>query len=121
MKYWCEFIERNGECVCKHCKEPISTEHFPEPVPCGVQIHRQCFVTDTPEGYVHPIYRQMPLPKPNERPKLGDWTEQQLKRIGVTQERYVEAKKRFGLAPSCNCASRKAWLNKVSDWWRNET
>ena len=51
---------------------------------------------------------------------LGDWTEQLLAGIGVTQERYLAAKKFAGLAPTCDCDERKAWLNKVSDWWRGE-
>jgi hypothetical protein len=52
---------------------------------------------------------------------LGDWTERMLASIGITKERYVAAKQLFGLAPTCNCAKRKAWLNRVSDWWRGES
>lgn len=59
--------------------------------------------------------RQESPPPPE---KLGDWTERQLKRIGVTEDRYKEAKERFGLDPNCACPQRKAWLNSVSDWWR---
>ena len=51
---------------------------------------------------------------------LGDWTEQQLKSIGVTQERYKAAKELFGLSPTCDCEGRKQWLNSVSDWWRGK-
>lgn len=54
------------------------------------------------------------------KPGLGDITESLLQKIGVTKERYIEAKKMFGGAPTCNCEKRKAWLNKVSDWWRGE-
>jgi hypothetical protein len=36
-----------------------------------------------------------------------------LQSIGITEERYVEAKKLFGLAPKCGCNKRKRWLNKV--------
>ena len=50
--------------------------------------------------------------------KLGDWTEHQLARLGVTPESYSAAKEKFGLAPTCNCAERKRWLNAISDWWR---
>lgn len=50
---------------------------------------------------------------------LGDWTEQMLSSIGVTKERYISAKEKFGLAPTCDCDARKEWLNKVSDWWRS--
>ena len=48
---------------------------------------------------------------------LGDWTEQGLKRIGITPERYVEAKRLFGLRPTCGCEGRKEWLNRVGEWW----
>ncbi len=51
---------------------------------------------------------------------LGDWVERQLKKIGVTEDRWGEAKAMVGLDPSCGCATRRAWLNKVSDWWRGE-
>lgn len=48
---------------------------------------------------------------------LGDYTESLLKSIGVTQDRYKAAKELFGLAPTCNCDKRKAWLNRVGEWW----
>jgi len=51
---------------------------------------------------------------------LGDWTEQLLKSVGVTQDRYKAAKEFAGLAPTCSCDKRKEWLNKVSDWWRGQ-
>lgn len=44
---------------------------------------------------------------------LGDLTERLLKKIGIDESRYVEAKKLFGLAPNCGCAKRRKWLNKV--------
>ena len=47
---------------------------------------------------------------------LGDWTEQLLSSVGVTKERYIEAKERFGLAPTCGCADRQEWLNRVGRW-----
>lgn len=52
---------------------------------------------------------------------LGDWTERMLKKIGVTEERWGEAKAIVGLDPGCDCQTRKAWLNKVSDWWRGQS
>ncbi len=52
---------------------------------------------------------------------LGDYTEKLLAKIGVTPESYVAAKEFAGLAPTCNCAGRKEWLNRVSDWWRGES
>lgn len=51
---------------------------------------------------------------------LGDYTEQVLSAIGITKERYVAVKELFGLAPTCDCEERKAWLNRVSDWWRGQ-
>ena len=47
---------------------------------------------------------------------LGDYTERLLASIGVTKDRYVAAKKLFGLAPTCGCAERQAWLNRVGKW-----
>jgi len=49
---------------------------------------------------------------------LGDWMERNLKKIGVTENRYQEAKAMMGLKKSCNCSARKKWLNDVSAWWR---
>ena len=51
---------------------------------------------------------------------LGDWTEKQLKKIGITQEWYKEVKVKFGLAPTCGCDKRKKWLNSVSSWWNGQ-
>ena len=53
--------------------------------------------------------------------RQGDLVERLLQSIGVTEEKYKEAKQLFGLPASCNCAGRKQWLNKVSDWWRDQT
>ena len=52
-------------------------------------------------------------------PRLGDWAERQLKSIGITQERYKQIKEKFGLPPTCNCGSRKAWLNRVGSYFRS--
>lgn len=46
-------------------------------------------------------------------PGLGDYTEKLLSSIGVTKERFVELKEKFGLAPTCGCDARKQWLNEV--------
>ena len=72
-----------------------------------------------PRDYDKPPIRECLAPwKPE---KLGDWTERQLKKLGVTEERYQAAKEMFGLSPECNCSGRIAWLNAVSDWWRGES
>ena len=55
----------------------------------------------------------------DEHQGLGDLTEALLQSLGVTQNRYCEAKRLFGLTPECWCQERIAWLNKVSDWWRS--
>ena len=47
---------------------------------------------------------------------LGDRTERILASLGVTQERYVEIKAKFGLPPTCNCTARKTWLNNVGEY-----
>jgi hypothetical protein len=59
-----------------------------------------------------------PQPAVGERTTLGlgDYTEQLLSSIGVTKDRYAAAKELFGLAPTCNCETRKEWLNKVGAW-----
>ena len=44
---------------------------------------------------------------------LGDWAEKKLSAMGITQDRYIEIKKKFGLPPTCGCNKRKEWLNKV--------
>ncbi len=62
------------------------------------------------------------------KPGLGDHTERLLASVGITPERYKEAKRLFGLAPKCGCSGRKQklnaadarmreWLNRVSAWW----
>lgn len=73
-----------------------------------------------------PTAEQLKLPRedrPKAKPKLrlGDWVETQLRSLGITEDRYKEAKEKFGLAPTCNCPARKEWLNKVSSWWRGES
>lgn len=78
---------------------------------CGYALKR---------NYERPPKRQCGIARHPE-PGLGDYTERLLSSIGVTQERYVEAKAMFGLAASCDCAARKEWLNRVSRWWRGQS
>lgn len=49
-------------------------------------------------------------------PGWGDRLETTLTKMGITEERYVAVKAKFGLPPCCGCAARKAWLNKVEQW-----
>lgn len=44
--------------------------------------------------------------------KLHDWLEQH----GITEDRYRAVKELFGLPPTCNCAKRREWLNRVGEW-----
>ena len=48
---------------------------------------------------------------------LGDRVETVLERFGITESRYKEAKRLFGLMPECNCQKRKKWLNKVGRYF----
>jgi len=47
---------------------------------------------------------------------LGDVIEDVLKSFGITQERF---KQWFGLQ-ECGCSRRKAWLNRIFSWKKNQ-
>jgi hypothetical protein len=47
---------------------------------------------------------------------LGDVVEDVLKSFGITQERFKEW---FGLQ-ECGCSRRKAWLNRLFSWKKNQ-
>ena len=58
--------------------------------------------------------RKIRVPKNSKRQfQLGDRLERELTRMGITQDRYKEIKKKFGFPPTCGCEKRKQWLNKV--------
>lgn len=93
-----------------------------EPLADG-RVLRRCSVcnwqTTTAPGL--PVHRRCGRPRPaeakGENPlPLGDWLDGMLSSVGVTKERYKEAKKLFGLPPTCNCPERQAWLNRVGAW-----
>lgn len=102
-------------------------------IQCGValqaNVFRTCKAGRNPQkwnsGYAAPprltAYKKAIATEAKPRPGLGDYVESLLKSVGVTEDRYKHAKELFGLPPTCHCADRKAWLNKVSDWWRGET
>ena len=46
---------------------------------------------------------------------FGDKVELALKTMGITEDRYLEVKRMFGLPPKCNCKRRKEWLNNVGN------
>ena len=50
----------------------------------------------------------------------GDAVTTALKKIGVTEEGYKAAKQLFGLPPTCGCAKRREWLNRVGEWWNGK-
>lgn len=54
-------------------------------------------------------------PTPGKLP-LGDYTERLLRSVGITEDRYKDAKEELGMAPTCNCHERKLWLNRAGDW-----
>jgi hypothetical protein len=45
--------------------------------------------------------------------RLGDKIGSVLESVGVTPERWREAKAAIGLPATCNCDARKAWLNAL--------
>lgn len=46
---------------------------------------------------------------------LGDVVEGALKSVGITEERFKE----FFNLQECNCSKRKAWLNSLFSWHKN--
>jgi hypothetical protein len=54
-------------------------------------------------------------------PGLGDRLTTALKKVGITEENYKAVKAMFGLPPTCNCAGRREWLNRVGRWLAGET
>jgi hypothetical protein len=65
------------------------------------------------------IVAGMPTTKKPKR-GIGDRVEKILKTLGITPERYVEVKRLFGLPPTCGCAKRREWLNRVGKWLAGE-
>lgn len=51
-----------------------------------------------------------------DRVGLGDIVEEVLTSFGITQERFKEW---FNLK-ECNCSKRKAWLNSLFSWKKNQ-
>jgi fructose-1,6-bisphosphatase/sedoheptulose 1,7-bisphosphatase-like protein len=47
---------------------------------------------------------------------LGDIVESALSSIGITEERF----KQFFNLKECNCSKRKAWLNSLFSWKKNQ-
>jgi len=53
----------------------------------------------------------------NEIEGLGDLVESALKSVGITEERFKEW---FNLK-ECGCSKRKAWLNNLFSWKKNQS
>jgi hypothetical protein len=53
----------------------------------------------------------------NDMTGLGDLVEGALQSVGITEERFKEW---FNLR-ECNCSKRKAWLNNLFSWKKNQT
>lgn len=53
----------------------------------------------------------------NDMTGLGDLVESALQSVGITEERFKEW---FNLR-ECNCSKRKAWLNNLFSWKKNQT
>jgi len=51
----------------------------------------------------------------NEINGLGDLVESTLQSVGITEERFKE----FFNLRECNCSKRKAWLNSLFSWHKN--
>jgi hypothetical protein len=51
---------------------------------------------------------------------LGDTISDALSAIGITEENYKAVKAKFGLSPTCGCAGRREWLNRVGRWLQGE-
>lgn len=110
----CKFEKLDSSMVCKNCGRTIPIKN-PDFIP---EMYRaKCKQESVRVKSKKP--RDKTRTEPNSKPKLGDTVENMLKSVGVTEDRYKEAKSLFGLPPTCGCSKRKEWLNKVSDWWRN--
>lgn len=46
---------------------------------------------------------------------LGVVVSEFLTSYGITQEWYVDFKRKFGLPPVCDCSARKEWLDKTAE------
>jgi len=53
----------------------------------------------------------------NDMTGRGDLVESALQSVGITEERFKEW---FNLR-ECNCSKRKAWLNNLFSWKKNQT
>ena len=99
--FWCQFHQCRKTAHWKHLCEtrPKYREKWNEGHGMGQAVGGQSVVS---------------------QPGLGDRVESMLTKLGITEERYVEVKRLFGLPPVCNCAGRREWLNRVGRWLAEE-
>ena len=64
---------------------------------------------------IHAGYRRKCIGILESPQKLGDWMEARLTSLGITKERYVAIKESIGLPPTCNCAARQEYMNRVGE------
>lgn len=81
---------------------------------CGVVYYPGSRRRDCPKCQSPLVRKRDKRRAKRQTPQLGDVVEKSLKFLGVTPERYVAFKAKFGAAPTCGCASRKRWLNDFS-------
>lgn len=108
----CEF-EPFGKlrCKCRLCGRIVRNPH------CDVRAICLSNPEDEADAAMEEFYqKRLARRGPPKVVGLGDYTERLLASIGATPERYAAAKERFGLAPTCGCEARKAWLNDVGRW-----
>ena len=87
---YCDWQEKNDAYVCRVCG-----------VVRSVRVVRNCREGPQPEEHL-----------------LGDRIEKLLGRLGITQEHYMDVKKKLGMKELCKCGHRKNLLNLVSKYAR---
>jgi len=92
MKF-CKYKQVNGELFCEYCRVKLRGRWNAKQLP-----PRNCPANETAS---------------TPQPQLGDRLESLLKKVGITEEKYRELKAMAGLDPTCNCGSRKRFLNKL--------
>ena len=65
-----------------------------------------------------PILPQAAPPQTMAADLLGDRIEKLLSKLGITQEHYMDVKKKLGMKELCKCGYRKNLLNLVSKYAR---
>jgi hypothetical protein len=92
----CEFTQAGKFMVCTRpgCKNrvPIFNPSLP-----ATKYYATCFSTAPPRQTL----------------RLGSLVADTFAKLGITESRYLAAKRKLGLAPKCGCNARKRWLDEV--------